>query len=279
MELGHVGIWSPELRYGDPTEAVDAVAEVEALGYGAAWLPDMGGELFDDVDRLLGATSTLTIGTGVLNVWMHAADDVAAWWGSLPAEHANRLMLGIGVSHAPLIGDAWKRPLDTIGEYLDRLDAAGLPRSSRCLAALGPRMLELAAARSAGTLTYLVPPEHTALARATVGDGDVYVEQGVVLETDPGVARGIARGTLERYCGLPNYVRNWKRLGITDDDVADRSDRLVDTIVAWGDHEAIEARLLAHRDAGADHVCVQVLTSEGASPRPGWRSLAAVLGR
>lgn len=279
MELGNVGVWSSELRYGDPAEAVDAVVEVEALGYGTAWLPDMGGELFDDVDRLLGATSTLAIATGVLNVWMHAADDVAAWWRGLPAEHANRVMLGIGVSHAPFIGDAWKRPLDTIGEYLDALDAAGLPQSSRCLAALGPRMLELAAARSAGTLTYLVPPEHTALARAAVGDGGVYVEQGVVLETDPDVARGIARGMLELYCGLPNYVRNWKRLGITDDDVADRSDRLVDTIVAWGDHEAIEARIQAHRDAGADHVCVQVLTAEGASPLPGWRSLGAVLRR
>ena len=274
MELGELGIWSSELRYGDAGEAIAAVAEVEALGYGTAWLPDVGGDVFAALDRLLGATSSVVIATGVLNVWMHTPDAVAAWWDALPAEHAGRVMLGIGISHAPFIGDSWKAPVETIGRYLDGLEAGGIPESSRCVAALGPRMLELAAARSAGTLTYLVPPEHTVLARTAVGAAGVYVEQGVVLETDADVARGIARAALEIYCGLPNYVNNWKRLGLTDDDVADRSDRLVDTMVAWGDREAIESRIQAHRDAGADHVCVQVLTDQGSSPRPGWRAIA-----
>ena len=268
-------MWSFELRHFDPAEVADAAGELEALGYSALWIPDIGGPVFEALDRLLAATSTLTVATGILNVWKHTPADVGRWWSGLAADAQARLLLGIGISHAPLIGDSWGRPLAVMQEYLDGLDAAGLPAEHRCLAALGPKMLGLARARSAGAHPYLVTPEHTALARAALGDAGLFVEQGVVFETDPEIARSIARGTLDGYCGLPNYVNNWKRLGFTDDDVETRSDRLVDALVAWGDADTINERIAAHRAAGADHVCVQVHNAPGAPMnRDAWRALA-----
>jgi probable F420-dependent oxidoreductase len=283
MEITGTGVWAAELRYGDPAEVADAAAELEALGYSALWVPDVGGDLFGSLDVLLGATSTITVATGILNVWMHPPAETGAWRSALPDGQRDRLMLGLGISHAPLIdhqpGMSWTRPLATMRTYLDGLDEAGVPAAGRCLAALGPKMLDLARDRTAGTHPYLVTPEHTAIAREAVGpDALVAVEQGVVLETDPEVARDVARQMLSIYCGLPNYVNNWKRLGLTDDDVSQKSDRLVDALVAWRDVDAIAGRVAAHRQAGADHVCIQILTAAGTPmPRAAWRELAAAL--
>ena len=177
---------------------------------------------------------------------------------------------------------AYDKPLARTAAFLDELDAAVPPLApaNRVLAALGPKMLELARARTAGVHPYLVTPEHTAIARAAVGpDALVAPEQALVLETDPAAARAIARVHLSTYLGLPNYANNWRRLGYTEDDIADGgSDRLVDALVAWGDEAALAARVQEHRDAGADHVCVQVLTEDPrALPLAQWRRLAPAL--
>jgi probable F420-dependent oxidoreductase len=285
--LSGTGIWSAALRYGDKAEAAERSAELESLGYTAQWLPDVGGELFGSLANLLGATSTSTIATGILNVWMHTPDETAAQHAALTAEHGPRFLCGIGISHRPLVDainepGAYAKPLAKMTEYLDGLDAAEvpLPPSARVLAALGPKMLELARTRTAGTHPYLVTPELTAKARAGVGpDGLVASEQGVVLETDPAKARATARLHLGGYLALPNYSNNWKRQGFTDDDLADGgSDRLVDALVVWGDEEAIAARVEAHRGAGADHVCIQVLTDDPMGfPTEQWRALAPAL--
>ena len=275
------------LRYGEPGPAAEAAAELESLGYSALWIPDVGGDLFGSLANLLGATSTVTIATGILNVWMHSADDAAAAHARLTAEHGPRYLCGIGISHRPFIDmvnapGTYTKPVDTMAAYLDGLDAAATPLAvaDRMLAALGPKMLELARTRTAGTHPYLVTPELTAMARAGIGpDGLVASEVGVVLETDPAKAREIARLHLQTYLALPNYANNWKRHGFTDDDIANGgSDRLVDALIGWGDEAAIAARVQQHRDAGADHVCVQVLTSDPrALPVDEWRTLAPVL--
>ena len=283
--LGGLGIWSGELRYGDAGEAAEAAAELESLGYTAAWIPDVGGDLWTPLANLLGATSTMTIATGILNVWMHTPEETAAQHAQLTAAHGRRWLAGLGISHRPLVDrmkepGAYEKPLEVMRAYLDGLDAAVAPLApeQRCLAALGPKMLELARARTAGTHPYLVTPELTAKARAGVGpDGLVASEQAVVLEADPSTARQIARTHLAGYLRLPNYSNNWKRQGFTDEDLADGgSDRLVDALVMWGDEAAVQTRIQAHRDAGADHVCLQVLSAaaQGALPREGWRRLA-----
>jgi len=277
MTLSGTGVWSIELRMFEPADIVDAVGELESLGYSAVWFGDIGGPVFEALDRLLGATSTMTIATGVLNLWKHTPAEVGAWWAGLATAQQARVLLGIGVSHGPLIGESWRRPLAVMNEYLDGLDAAGVPPERRALAALGPKMLELARDRSAGAHPYFVTPEHTALARSIVGDAGLFVEQGVVFETDPDAARTIARRTLDRYryCAMPNYVNSWKRLGFTDDDIDTRSDRFVDALVAWGDADSINERVAAHVAAGADHVCIQVLNEPGAPMnRAAWRALA-----
>jgi probable F420-dependent oxidoreductase len=282
--LSGTGIWSGILRYGDPGEAAALAAELEALGFSALWIPDIGGDVFTPLDNLLGATRTSTIATGILNVWMHTPEATAAGHARLTAEHGPRFLCGLGISHRPFIDHVNKpgtyaKPIQTMSDYLDGLDAAPTPLATRdrIIAALGPKMLELARTRTAGTHPYLVTPELTHAARAGVGpDGLVASEQGVVLETDPIRAREIARLHLQTYLGLPNYTNNWKRQGFTDDDIAGGgSDRLVDALVVWGDEATIAARVQAHRDAGADHVCIQVLTEDPrAFPVDQWRALA-----
>lgn len=263
------GVWSSALRNGHPHEIAAAADELESLGYSAMWIPDVGGDVFGAVENLLGATSTATIATGILNLWMHTAEETATQHAMLTAKHGDRFLVGIGVSHARLIdakieAGAYRQPLANTRAFLDALDAAPVPLAvrDRALAALGPKMLELAATRTAGVHPYLVTPEHTQLARQAVGpDALVATEQGVVLESDPERARTIARTNLASYFLLPNYTNNWKRLGFADDDIAGSgSDRLIDALVAWGDEAAIAARVKEHRDAGASHVCIQVLT-------------------
>ena len=274
MTLTGVGIWSGELRHGDPGEIVEAAAELESLGYSALWIPDLGGDLLGAFDVLLGATSTATVASGILNVWRQTPADVNAWWAGLPETSRSRMLIGLGISHGPLIGEDWGKPLPTMRAFIDALD---VPAESLCIAALGPKMLQLSGTRTAGTHPYLVTPEHTAIAREALGEGALVApEQGVVLETDPEKAREIARQGVGFYTGLPNYVNNWKRLGFTDDDVATLSDRLIDALFAWGDADAINARIDEHRKAGADHVCLQVLRAPGGTPMPRdvWRALA-----
>ena len=285
-DLTGTGIWSSQLRYGDAGQAAEAAAELNALGYSALWVPDGGGDRFGSLDNLLGATTTATIATGILNLWMHTPAEAAAAYDRLTTTHGRRLLIGIGVSHAPLIDrkvpGTYTKPLQQLTDYLDGLDAADppMPAEHRCLAALGPKMLEIARTRTAGTHPYLVTPEHTATARERLGAGPLVApEQGVVLESDPDKARAIARLHLSTYIGLPNYFNNWERIGLTEADRADGgSDRLVDALVAWGDEAAIAERVQAHRDAGADHVCIQVLTDDPARfPREEWARLAPAL--
>jgi len=280
------GVWAASLRYGDPAGAAEAVAEIESLGYSAAWIPDVGGDLFAAVENLLRATSSITIATGILNLWMHTPAETAAQHARLTATYGARFMVGIGVSHAPLIdrneAGRYARPLAKMAEFLDGLDAADTPLQpqDRMLAALGPKMLALAGARTAGTHPYLVTPEHTAAARAALGpDRIVASEQAVVLDSDPVSARATARSHLAGYITLPNYTNNWKRIGFTDDDLANGgSDRLIDAFVAWGDEQTVLDRVQAHRDAGADHVCIQALNNEPiAHSMDQWRALAPVL--
>jgi len=285
-QLNGAGIWSAALRYGELAPAAEAAAELETMGYSALWLPDVGGNLFEAVENCLRATSSSTVATGILNLWMHDPQESARQHARLVAEHGRRFLMGIGVSHGPLVNsiepDQYQKPLAKTESYLDALDAESptVPADERVLAALGPKMLDLARRKAAGTHPYNVMPEHTAAARQALGpDKLVLPEQAVVLETDAAEARRIARQFLASYLALPNYANNWFRFGFTPDDAADGgSDRLVDALVAWGDVDAIVERVQAHLDAGADHVCLQVLTDEQLGyPMDQWRRLAEAL--
>lgn len=242
MELSGVGIWSSQLRYGDPSESADAAAELDELGFTALWIPDVGGPVFDAVGGLLAATKRTVIATGILNLWMHSAGDVADSYAALTAEHGDRFLLGIGVSHAPLI-DAdrpgrYRKPLAATASFLDGLDAAPqpVPTERRVLAALGPKMLALSATRARGAHPYLVTPEHTASARSTLGEGPLLLpEQSVILCDTAEEARRIGTDWLRAYLALPNYANNLLRSGFSEDDLSRVSDRLFDAIIAWGD--------------------------------------------
>ncbi len=281
--LGRIGLWEHRLRYGDPAVAEQAVRRAEELGYTAVWVPDVGGDLFADLERLLGATERIVVATGILNTWLRDAVEVAARRAEWPSAWQARLLAGLGVSHAALVDAAepgrYRAPLSHMRAYLDALDAAvpPLPAADRVLAALGPRMLELARDRTAGAHPYNVTPEHTAFARAVLGPGPILApEQAVVLEEDRSEARRLGRAHLAIYLGLPNYTNNLRRLGFGDDDFADGgSDRLVDALVARGSAARVAARVRDHFDAGADHVCVQVLCPDAAAVADrAWRELA-----
>jgi probable F420-dependent oxidoreductase len=285
VDLAGVGIWSSRLRYGDAAEIADAAAELDELGFSALWIPDVGGPVFDAVGRLLGATKRTVIATGILNLWMHSAGDVAESYAALTGEHGDRFLLGIGVSHAPLIDAGqpgrYRRPLAATASFLDGLDAAPrpVPAEARILAALGPKMLELSATRARGAHPYLVTPDHTASARSTLGEGPLLLpEQTVILCDSADEARRIGTDWLRAYLALPNYANNLLRSGFSEDDLGQVSDRLFDAIIAWGDEAAIMRRVAEHQAAGADHVCVQVHTADPAAfPREQWRRIAAAL--
>jgi probable F420-dependent oxidoreductase len=289
MDIRGVGIWSAELRrHEDEAAANEAAAELEELGYTALWFPGgQGGPVLDVARRLLGATRRVPVATGILNVWMHDPAEVARERAALAEAHPGRFLLGVGIGHRSAVDakfdpGTYRKPLSTMRAYLDALDAATPPVApeDRALAALGPKMLELARDRSAGAHPYFVGVEHTRAARAALGDGPLLApEQAVVLETDPETARAIARTHTERYLRLPNYTNNLLRHGLTEDDIRDAgSDRLIDTVVAWGDVATIKARIDEHVAAGADHVCVQVITGRPDElPLPEWRELAAAL--
>jgi probable F420-dependent oxidoreductase len=269
-ELRGVGVWSGALRYGDPGASAEAATELEALGYTALWLPDIGGNLFESLENVLRVTNHITIASGILNLWMHEPAVTAAEYSRLVHLYGRRVLLGIGVSHAPLIdrdqAGRYARPMARTEAYLDALDAIEdtVPPSDRVLAALGPKMLALAGAKAAGTHPYNVTPAHTAAARAALGPGKLVApEQAVVLETDPDQARAIARRFLATYLALPNYANNWFRYGFTPHDTQDGgTDALIDALIVWGDVDTIVERVRQHFDAGADHVCVQALSAD-----------------
>ena len=274
VDVGTLGIW---IHWSGITP--ERAREVEALGYGAIWL---GGSPPGDlavVDGLLGATDHLAVATGIVNIWSDDASTVAASHHRIAKAFPDRFLLGIGAGHPEATSD-YKRPYQALVDYLDVLDAEGVPQDERALAALGPRVLQLSKDRSAGAHPYLTTPEHTRQAREQLGAGVLIApEQKIVIDTDPVSARAVGRPVVEKpYLGLVNYTNNLKRLGWTDADIADGgSDALIDALVGHGDAPTAAARIREHLDAGADHVAIQLLTPQGVDPIDGYRALAAEL--
>lgn len=256
--MGSVGVWDhPSETFRDPA----VLSELERLGYETVWMGGSPAPDLSTIEPILAASTSLKVATGIVNVW--DGSDAAAYQ-RVSAAYPDRFLLGIGAGHRSIVGARYTKPYDRLVSYLDELDAGGVPVSGRVLAALGPRVLELARDRSAGAHPYLTTPAHTAQAREILGAGKLLVpEQKVVLSTDPDEARSIARSRLALYLTLPNYTNNWLRLGFSASDLdGGGSDRLVDALVAWGDAEAVLERVTAHWDAGADQVAVQVLNED-----------------
>jgi len=273
--LGRFGVWrgsgqvTPELAMG-----------LERLGYGTLWLGGSPDGALTQVDELLDATTTLTLATGIVNMWQDDAHTVAASFRRIEDRRPGRFLLGVGAGHREATAQ-YTSPYETLARYVDVLRADGVPADSLVLAALGPKVLRLSAERAGGAHPYLVPPEHTRLARKILGPEPLLApEQKVVLEADPKQARAIGRPRVrDPYLGLVNYTANLRRLGWSDEDLADGgSDALIDALVAHGSGEQVAARLGEHFDAGADHVCVQLLTAPGADLLDEFRKLAAALG-
>jgi probable F420-dependent oxidoreductase len=291
--IGPVGIWTRQFEDQPAAEAQAAAAELDELGYSAIWFGEaIGREPFANAGLLLAATKRITIATGIANIYARDPITMAAGQKTLAEAYPGRFLLGLGVSHIPLVeemrGHRYEKPIPAMRAYLDGMDKApyrAVPppqKPLRVLAALGPKMLQLAAERTDGAHPYNTNPEHTAQAREIMGRGPLLCpEQAVVLETDPGKAREIGRAFLKFYLTLPNYTNNFLRLGFTEADLQDGgTDRLIDSMIAWGDLEAIRSRIRAHHTAGADHVCIQVLTRDPrALPLAEWRELATALLR
>ncbi|WP_127782391.1 LLM class F420-dependent oxidoreductase [Rhodococcus sp. X156] len=274
--LGRIGVWRPERQL-----TPELAATVESLGYGTLWIGGSPPAELQVAEDVLDATTTITVATGIVNIWTDGAQEVAKSYHRLEAKHPDRFLLGIGVGHPEAIGDRYAKPYTALVEYLDVLDAEGVPTNRRVLAALGPKVLRLSAARSRGAHPYLVTPEHTRRAREILGEGVLLApEQKVVLETDPEAARAIGRPPVANpYLGLVNYTNNLRTLGYTDADIADGgSDRLIDALAIHGDAETVARGLTAHLDAGADQAVLQLLTAEGQDPVPGYTALAEALG-
>ncbi|HJQ05474.1 MAG TPA: LLM class F420-dependent oxidoreductase [Nocardioides sp.] len=291
-DLGPLGLWTYHLDIQPAPRARELAAELDDLGFGALWVPDwVGREPFVNAALLLGATERMAVATGVASLYGRTALTMNSAWQALTEAFPDRFLLGVGVSHDAVVsnnhgGQYSAKPYSTMVEYLDAMDAsryAAAPPTApprRVLAALGPRMLRLAAERGVGAHTYFVPVEHTAQAREVLGDAPFLApEQTVVLCTDPDRARATARAFMSGYLALPNYTSNVRRLGWDDADLAGGgSDRLVDAIVAWGSVDAIATRVQEHLDAGADHVPVQVLIDDiRGLPIAEWRELASII--
>ncbi|MFC4032370.1 TIGR03620 family F420-dependent LLM class oxidoreductase [Streptomyces polygonati] len=282
--LGPIGIWSIELRTGDPHEISDAAAELDELGWGTLWIPGLGGgDVLGDSARLLRATRTAKVAVGVASIWRHQPAETAAGHTRLQNAFGRRHLLGLGVSDPAAARGAGRpyRPLADMGAYLDVLDRAPVPvpPEERFMAALGPKMTELAGRRTAGVHPFMVTPEYSAAARERLGDGPLIAPyQAVVLEGEAGKARTAAREFLDVFLGMDHYARSLFRQGFTEEDLAGGgSDRLIDSVVAWGDAETIGKRVRAHHQAGADHVCLHVVGAGSAMPRSVWRELAPLV--
>jgi probable F420-dependent oxidoreductase len=276
IRLGKIGVWTGYWPFG-VKRAGEAAKLVEGLGYGAWWIG--GSPRVPDVLPVLEATSALVAATGILNVWDNEPAEAASAAAEVRAEFPARLMLGIGIGHSEATS-GYRKPLATMRAFLEGLDASDppVPPEERCLAALGPKMLELARERTAGAHPYLVPVDHTRDARERLGPGKLVApELACVVDADPVRAKRVAREYAKYHLDLGNYVQNLLRFGFTEDDIADGgSDRLIDAIVPQGSAEQIAVIVQAHLEAGADHVCLQPLGEEGI-PRDGWTALAKAL--
>lgn len=273
--LGRLGVWRP-VSLVTP----DLAAGLEELGYGALWLGGSPSADLTAVDGLLDATTTLVVATGVVNIWQSDPREVAASFARIQARHPGRFLLGVGAGHGEAT-QQYARPYEVLADYVDVLTGAGVPHTSLVLAALGPRMLRLAAERTAGAHPYLVTPDYTRLAREILGEEPLLAtEHKAVIEADPQAARAIGRRRVASpYLGLVNYTSNLRRLGWTDSDLADGgSDALIDALVAHGNPAHVAEQLGEHLVAGADHVCLQLLAPSGADPIEGYRKLAGPLG-
>jgi len=275
MEFGKLGVWCS--THGlNLSQLTDLVQRTERLGYAALWYPEARGhESFSLGSFLLSRTETLIVATGIANIYARDATAMKQGQHTLAQLSGGRFLLGLGVSHVPMVentrGHKYGKPVATMRAYLDAMERAVAIAPTldetppTVLAALGPKMIELAAERTAGVHPYNVTPEHTAQARRIVGpDAWVCVEQMVLMVSDPTKARGVARQTLDPYMSLPNYRNNWLRLGFSEEELADGgSDGFLDAMVAWGDESAIKRRVREHLDAGASHVCIQPLHPDG----------------
>jgi probable F420-dependent oxidoreductase len=288
--LPRIGLWTGALDAVGMHRAQELAVEIEQLGYGALWLPEVAGrDVMLSLGMILSATERLIGATGIASIWARDAVTMTGGVKGLTEAFPDRVLLGLGVSHDSLVsglrGHDYNKPLAAMRAYLEAMDKAPYtavrPTTPlrRVLAALGPKMLALSAESADGAHTYFVPPEHTAAARPIVGDALLCVEQAVLIETDPTRAREIGRAHCKVYVPLPNYRNNLIRLGFGDDDFAGTySDRLVDAIVAWGSESDIMKRVGAHLDAGADHVCIQALSPKPRDvPVEQWRALGPAL--
>jgi len=273
--LGRFGVW----RSGSLVTR-ELAGGIERLGFGALWLGSSPAGDLIQAEELLDATTTLTVATSIVNMWRDQPEDVAGSFARVQRRHPGRFLLGIGAGHREA-AQQYARPYETLARYVDVLQAVGVPRDSLVLAALGPKVLSLARDRAAGAIPYLVPPGHTRQARAVLGPGPLLApEHKVVLGTDPDRARALGRTRVQRpYLGLANYTSNLRRLGWSEADLSGAgSDALIDALVAHGSPAEIAGQLTRHLDAGADHVCLQLVTEEGADPLPSYRALAPALG-
>ena len=288
-DIGRVGLWQGVFDNHPTPAVIDAVAELDELGWPCLWIPEtVARDPFVAASVMLGATEKMKVATGIASIWARDPMTTANATKTLNEAYGGRFVLGLGVSHHTLTEwvrkHDYSKPLSKMRTYLERMDKSMYKSvepaqpPTRVLAALGPKMLALSAELADGAHPYFVPVEHTVVAREAVGpDKIVATEQMVVLETDPGTAREIARRHMSVYLGLPNYANNLMRFGFTEEDISSATDRLVDAIVVWGDIDDITARVRAHHDAGASHVCVQVLGDDTALPRDAWRELAGAL--
>jgi probable F420-dependent oxidoreductase len=277
VELGQFGVWTSYRGIGEEN-ASEAAKLVEDLGYGTFWLG--GSPRLSSVRPLLAASSRLTVATGIVNVWTYAPADLAAEHSALVADFPGRLLVGIGIGHPEATSD-YERPLATMRSFLDGLDGADppLPREERVLAALRPKMLQLARDRAAGAHPYFVPVEHTRAAREILGDGPLLApEVACVVDSDYDRGARTARAYAEMYLRMSNYTNNLLALGFTEKDLADGgSDRLIDALIPHGTVEEIVPMVRAYLEAGADHVALQPVGVQG-MPREEWRALAVALG-
>jgi probable F420-dependent oxidoreductase len=281
IDVGIVGIFTASTAFSDPGASAAAIRELDELGYGAVWLGTSPSGDLRLPEQLLGASRRIAVATDVVVIWRSPAAEVAESYRRVTAAHPGRFLLGLGVSHSATVGERYVKPLEALDRYLDQLDAASppVPVDGRVVGALGPRALAQAARRAGGAAPYLVTPQHTRRARGILGpDALLAPEQKVLLEEDPARARATARQALAPYLRLDNYVRNLRRDGFTDEDVAaGGSDRLVDALVAWGDVAAVQARVEEHLAAGADHVALHAIGVDRTTlPRDRWRALAEV---
>jgi probable F420-dependent oxidoreductase len=280
-DLGRFGVWWSGAWHAADDRGLNVAAELESLGYGTLWLS--GGfepGLSPRFGRLLEATDRAVVASGIASIWTTTPADIGPAVADLEERFGGRFLLGVGASHSAIVQD-YARPYSRMVEYLDGLDAARppVPPGRRVLAALGPRMLELAKERAAGAHPYFVPVEHTAYAREALGVGPLLApEVAVVLETDRTAALARAREYASIYLPLPNYTNNLRRFGFTDDDIeGGGSDRLIEAVIPWGDAATVGQRVRAHLDAGADHVCVQIVADFMTFPRAEYRELAPAL--